>query len=296
MTRRGVFLGDTMRKIFLALLLCVLPSVAEAQWCAARQDTLGTLISSNGQPGPMAVSAAGVLYTTVNAGDASIGKIEDAVHLSAGTGAFTLGVANQAATVLCGDGDYCPMATTQRGASFAVIDSGYQLSATTGLLKAEDIPSASSDALVSIGAVREDALTTSTSNTGDYSHLKTDGNGRLIVTAAPPGETWQGCGTSTATTADVAIKAAVASNRIYVTSITCKNTDATVAPNLDFKDGATIIAVGAIPADSAITVPNSFVMTFPTPLRGTVNTAFNFAANTASTSIICCANGYISVL
>lgn len=283
-----------MRKILLALLL--LPSVALAEWPAVRQDTLGTLISSNGQPGPMAVSSAGVLYTSVTAGDASVGKVEDAVHVSGGTGAFTLGVSNQAATVLCADGDYCPMAVTQRGASFAVIDVGYQLSGTTGLLKTEDNPSAASDAFVAVGAVREDALTTSTSLSGDYAVFKTDGNGRLITTDAPPGETWQGCGTSTASTADTAIKAGVASNRIYVTSITCKNTDAAVAPNLDFKDGATIIAVGAIPADSAITVPNSFVMTFPIPLRGTVNTAFNFAANTASTSIICCAAGYISVL
>ena len=283
-----------MRKILLALLL--LPSVALAEFPAIRNDNVVTTIPSDLRPGPMSMSAAGVLYTSVNAGDASIGKVEDAPHVSAGTGAFTLGVANTTISPLCATGDYCPFSLTVTGATQATLDYQTQLQASTGLLKLEDLAASTGESVVAIGAVREDALTTSTSNSGDYAHVKVDGNGRLITTQAPPGETFQSCGTATAVTSDVAIRAAVASNRIYVTSITCKNTDAAVAPNLDFKDGATIIAVGAIPADSAITVPNSFTMTFPTPLRGTVNTAFNFATNTATSSVVCCAAGYLSVL
>jgi hypothetical protein len=38
----------------------------------------------------------------------------------------------------------------------------------------------------------------------------------------------------------------------------------------------------------------SFNVTFPIPLRGTVNTAVNFATNTATTSVVCCAHGYTS--
>jgi hypothetical protein len=120
--------------------------------------------------------------------------------------------------------------------------------------------------------------------------------GRTVV--APyqiPELTRQACGTATGVTSDVAMLPAVAGNRNYVTSITCKNTSTTVGPTLDFKDGTTIIAVGGIPATSATgTLTGSFTHTFTVPLRGTVNTAVNFATNTATTSVVCCANGYIS--
>lgn len=110
-----------------------------------------------------------------------------------------------------------------------------------------------------------------------------------------PELTWQSCGTATGVTSDVAIKAAVASNRIYVTSVSCKNTSTTVGPTLDFKDGSTVISVGGIPATSATgLLTGGFTTTFPVPLKGTVNTAFNFATNTATTSVVCCAAGYTS--
>lgn len=170
-----------------------------------------------------------------------------------------------------------------------------ELAGATSMSKAEDAAHANGDVGVYILAVREDALTTSTGATNEYASLKTDGNGRLITTGAPPGETWQACGTATAVTSDVAIRAAVASNRIYVTSISCKNTSATVASSLDFKDGATIISVGGI-AQMAGASSGDFIMVFNTPLRGSINTAFNFATNIAVTSVTCCANGYLSVL
>lgn len=142
----------------------------------------------------------------------------------------------------------------------------------------------------------EDPLTLNTGASVDGTLSKVDNVGRQIITFSPAGETFQSCGTATGVTSDVAIKAAVASNRIYVTTITCKNTSTTVGPTLDFKDGATIIAVGGITATSATGTLNAQVdIQFPVPLRGTVNTAFNFATNTATTSVICCASGYISV-
>lgn len=160
--------------------------------------------------------------------------------------------------------------------------------------KSEDAAHASGDIGVETVFLREDALTVSTSASGDYQVPKTDAMGRQIITMAPAGEFWSSCGTATAVTTDVAIKAAVASNRIYVTSITCKNTSASVASSLDFKDATTVIAVGGI-SQMAAGAAGSFTATFPVPLRGTSNTAFNFATNVAVTSVTCCGSGYISV-
>jgi hypothetical protein len=166
--------------------------------------------------------------------------------------------------------------------------------AAGNLLKNEDAVAASADAGAAVFSVLESAITSSAAS-GDYGTLKGDTGGRLVTTNAPAGESWQGCGTATASTADVAIKAAVASNRIYVTSITCSNSSATVATNLNFKDATTVIAVGGV-SQMAAGAGGSFTATFPTPLRGTSNTAFNFNTAVSVTSVICCAAGYISTI
>jgi len=234
MTRRGVFLGDAMRKILLALLLCVLPSVAEAQWCAARQDTLGTLISSNGQPGPMAVSGAGVLYTSVTAGDASVGKQEDAPHSTGQTGAAAL-------------------------------------------------------------VVRDDDLSSDSSADGDYQFAKSDSVGRLYVNpfGGDVNRFLVSCSSAATGTADTAIASAVVGNRIYVTSLTCNNT-AAVASIITLKDGSTAKWSYYIGANTLAN--NTFHVTFPTPIRGTANTALQFAMTTTATSTTCCATYFTSGL
>jgi len=106
--------------------------------------------------------------------------------------------------------------------------------------------------------------------------------------------TWQACGTATASTADVAIKAAITGKYIYVTGITCKNTSATTATTLDFKSAATVISNGGI-SQMATTAPGSFSVQYTTPLRSAISEAFNFATNVAVTSATCCANGYIDI-
>lgn len=260
-------------------------------------EALTSKAGANGKLNYLACKATGEALMTSGTGATSLGKADDAAHTSGDTGVFALTVRNSnLATFSNADGDYQPIASFADGGIANRMTHVYSNDATAGPVGAhEDSAAASGDTGIAPMYVREDALTSSASANGDYINGKADGTGRQMIGFAPPGETWQSCGTSTASTADVAIKAAVASNRIYVTSLTCKNTDAAVAPNLDFKDGSTIIAVGAIIADSAITSANSFVMTFPIPLRGTVNTAFNFAANTATSSVICCGAGYISV-
>lgn len=163
-----------------------------------------------------------------------------------------------------------------------------------GLIKQEDLAHGTGDAGVASLFVYESAITASAA-TNDYGNPKADTGGRTIVTDAPAGETWQGCGTATASTSDVAIKAGVASNRIYVTSVTCSSSDADNATNINFKDGSTVIAVGGV-NQMATTSAGTFAATFPTPLRGTVNTALNFNTAVSTSSVICCAAGYISTI
>lgn len=163
-----------------------------------------------------------------------------------------------------------------------------------GTVRSEDGPIADGQATTLSSFITQDPLSVDQGAAGDVAIPKVDRAGRVITTFAPAGESFQSCGTATATTADVAIKAAVASNRIYVTAITCKNTSATVATSLDFKDATTVIAVGGV-SQMAAGAAGSFAATFPVPLRGTSNTALNFATNIATSSVTCCASGYVSV-
>lgn len=106
-------------------------------------------------------------------------------------------------------------------------------------------------------------------------------------------EFWSACSASNTGTSDTAIKAAVAANRIYVTSISCFNT-ATVASSFEIKDGATVIYAGGI-SNSTLAGVAYWEHTFGVPLRGTVNTALNFDMATTATATTCCAAGFISV-
>lgn len=242
-----------------------------------------------------AVNQFGQIQATLVAGSGgatSAVHLEDVLAVDGDAGITVFCRANNAGTVATsgGDGDYTVPACTATGAlQTAGIGQGLGVS----VYRLEDDAFASGNGVIVAAAVRQDTLSTDQAN-GDIANLKVDGTGRLLITNATPGETWQSCGTATATTADVAIKAAVASNRIYVTSITCKSTSATVATSLDFKDATTVIAVGGI-AQMATASPGSFTATFPIPLRGTVNTAFNFATNISTSSVTCCGAGYISV-
>lgn len=285
-----------MFRILSALVLVLsFSAIAQAQPVAMRDDNENIVKQGvDGKPTFLSASSTGVLRTAVAAGDSSIGKQEDAAHTTGQTGAFCLGVRNDnaATSFTNANTDFSPIGVGTSGEVFASpMAAGY----ASSIAKLEDSAHGSGDGITPIAAIRQDAISSLVSAANDYANLKVDEGGRLIITSAPPGETWQGCGTATNTTADVAIKAAVASNRIYVTSISCKNTSATVASSLDFKDGTTIISVGGI-AQMATTSSGDFIKVFNIPLRGSVNTAFNFATNVLVTSVTCCANGYISVL
>lgn len=183
---------------------------------------------------------------------------------------------------------YVQFSTAQSVAVTSVIPG----TGATNLGKAEDQAAVSADVGVASLYVARDPLTASTvSATNDYINPVADLAGRAIVTFAPYGETWQSCSSAATGTGDTAIKALVASNRIYTTQISCSNTSA-VPSQINIKDGSTIIAVGSIGAQ---TTGGAWGSIYTVPLRGTAGTALNFAMVTTSTSTTCCAVGYISV-
>ena len=116
---------------------------------------------------------------------------------------------------------------------------------------------------------------------------------QVLPTMPDRPEVWSACGTATASTSNVAIKAAITAGYIYVTSITCASSDAAVATNINFKDGTTTIAVGGV-NQMATTSSGAFSASFVVPLRGSKNTAFNFNTVVSVSSVICCGAGYVS--
>ena len=89
------------------------------------------------------------------------------------------------------------------------------------------------------------------------------------------------------TGADTVIRAAVASNRQYLTGLQLQNLG-TAATEMQIKDGATVIWRVSLPASMAAPV----TFDFPTPLRATTNTALNVQAVTASSAVVVNAQGY----
>lgn len=91
-------------------------------------------------------------------------------------------------------------------------------------------------------------------------------------------------------TSDVAIKAAVAGQRNFLTSLQVKNTHATVATEVVVKDGSTVIWRGRCPA-VMLTGDN---INFQPPLAGSTNTALNVACITTGAAVYVSAQGYVS--
>lgn len=99
---------------------------------------------------------------------------------------------------------------------------------------------------------------------------------------------WQAVTAAKTDTADTAIKAAAgASVRNYITSLTVTNSHATVGTVVEVKDGSTVIHRGyAAPAGGG------YAVQFPTPLKGTANTAVNVANITTGSNTYVSMSGY----
>ena len=165
--------------------------------------------------------------------------------------------------------------------------------ATAANLNAEVQGDAAHDAAVSgnpvlLGAEARTSDETAVAN-GDVTRLQADLVGKLIVLPyAIPDDITQGCATATGT-ADTALEAAAGAGvRTYATSISVINTSAT-ATYVTIKDGTTAIYEIPAPANNG-----GAVVPFPVPLRGTANTALNFASAAAVTTMRVCYNGYKS--
>lgn len=282
-----------MKKILSGILSLLLVFPAHAENVGIQNEAGKTLANTAGTSTLLATDKQGRLLLSPSIASSPF-HLEDAAAASGDAGVFSLAVRNDSIASLTNtDGDYSPIATIASGAVIGAIQSVWTGSSFILSFHSEDTIAASGDAGVAAHGVLQSALSVDAAS-GDYGNLKLGLDGRLITAPAPAGETWQACGTATASTADVAIKAAVASNRIYVTSITCASSDADNATNLNFKDATTVIAVGGV-NQMATTSAGTFTANFPVPLRGTVNTAFNFNTAVSTSSVICCGAGYISV-
>lgn len=196
---------------------------------------------------------------------------------------------DDAATVLnANDLDAGSAAVSQYGELY--ISSG---TGTLNIAKAEDAASANGNVGVLGLSQRSGDITNSTSTDGDYANMKSDEAGRLYVNAwgNDPAQFYYAVSASDITnTTSTAVKAAVASYRIYVSAISCSNTSA-VSSRLDLLDGATVIWTGHLPTAAN---GGQLLQSFNVPLRGTVNTALNVQLATTSTATRCAVNGFIA--
>lgn len=99
--------------------------------------------------------------------------------------------------------------------------------------------------------------------------------------------TYAGAGAVINTT-DVALKALLAGNRQYLTSVQMQNTHATVGTEVVIKDGATVIWRGFAPAN----MQALHEINFNIPLKTSVGAALNFACVTTGANVYVNAQGF----
>jgi hypothetical protein len=222
-------------------------------------------------------------------------KLEDSAAASGDALVGVAGVANNAFLNKAADGDYLApsLLTTGTAVTLSAYDPvvGEELRTVTR----EDIASAPSDAITKVGLVTNNALANDVGSNKDYTQFKGDELGRTITTLAPAGESWSACSAANTGTSFVAIYNGLASNKFYVTSISCSNT-ATVASTISIRDGNGATLFGGGISNSTLQGVATWDQIFPVPLRASVVSAsLGFVMGTTGTSTICCAAGYNSV-
>lgn len=236
--------------------------------------------------------------TVISAGNQPV-RLEDAAFAASDAVMMVGYVNNEGAGISFNttSGDVVPPTANRYGAQYVIQSSALMGSSdiAASFMKAEDATASSGEWGAHILGKRLDVLATGeTGSNNEYSTPIVDTLARLYVNpwGAAVTEFWQSCSASNTGTSDTAIKAAVASNRIYTTNISCFNT-AAVASSFEIKDGSTVIYAGGI-SNSTLAGVAYWEHTFNTPLRGTVNTALNFDMATTATATTCCATGFIS--
>lgn len=157
----------------------------------------------------------------------------------------------------------------------------------TNLGKAEDAAHASGDTGVLDLGVRYESLTAPASAAGDYGFKQIDDLGKMVTMPyAPLVNQLQSVNTLTATTVAAAAFAAVASVRNYVTSVSVVNTGGS-ATMIEILDGSTVIWFGFVEATTG-----KQALSFPTPLKGSVNSAINVRSATSTSSVYISLTGF----
>lgn len=160
---------------------------------------------------------------------------------------------------------------------------------TSAVAKAEDAAASSGDTGAFVLGVRNDSLSATSSADGDYTQVTVDQTGRAVVIPFAP-STARISGTATSTgTADTSVVAASgsASLKTYITDIQVVNTGASTSL-ITFKDGnaGSTLMYTIAPTGGGSNIHLS------SPIATSANTAFYFAAATASTTIYVSAQGF----
>lgn len=157
-----------------------------------------------------------------------------------------------------------------------------------GAIVAEDTASTANPIIV--GGVVRTALPAATVVAGDAVRSTFSRSGQIVTKENAPGDLDFYVNATVTTNAQTAIRAAQGANIIQsVTQITYQNTNAT-ATTLTIQDGSTTLVTWSIPA--SMTEPRQLI--FPTPLRGTANTALNYTAGTTGANVLLNVTGFNS--
>lgn len=125
---------------------------------------------------------------------------------------------------------------------------------------------------------------------GDVAQTVSTTNGAQVIKPyAVPELDWQSSITVTTTTQTAIRASGGAGIRNYCTGIQYQNTSAT-ATLITIQDGASTVAVFNAPASMGVPA----LLTFPTPLKTTANTALNVTCGTGGANLILNAQGYVA--
>jgi len=122
----------------------------------------------------------------------------------------------------------------------------------------------------------------------DRTNLFSDLDGALLTREdSPLGDVVSAQATDTTGNSTACIAAQGSGIKTYLTDVTIANSSVSFV-TVDIKDGTTIKWTFPVPASSGVT------HRFRTPLAGTANTAWNFDASAATTTISCSMSGFKS--
>jgi hypothetical protein len=126
--------------------------------------------------------------------------------------------------------------------------------------------------------------------TGNYGRLVSDLVGKLITMPYAPNQLWVK-GTTAAMTATTSTQliAAVASNKIYLSTLTCGNSHATVGTFVNVQDGSGGTTIWTVPAAA---VYGGATLNFVPPIATTNGNGVYVVNATTGANVICSGSGY----